>query len=203
MADGSVIRSLSGRSALLGDGYSRNPKDRDALIAQRTKDLEGAIGQARAFDLDEFLSDWEPTDGRPIPWTLPAHAVPAPPGPVAALERHGSPTRRAPPRQVALCTVPASSPGGAWDLVDPSITRAARSWMRTQDAVVQAGIMPKLTVLYVPDYVAPSVRLTKSAHLWRILVTMLPGYEISVPVAGVPSKTTTACQPFSIRARAP
>ena len=45
LADGSQIRSLSGRSAQLGDGYSRNPPDRDQLIEQRSKDLQGMIGQ--------------------------------------------------------------------------------------------------------------------------------------------------------------
>jgi len=52
VADGSQIRSLSGRSAKLGDGFSRNPSDRDALIEQRTKDLEGRTGQLRGFCLD-------------------------------------------------------------------------------------------------------------------------------------------------------
>ena len=47
LADGSQIRSLSGRSAQLGDGYSRNPPDRDQLIEQRSKDLEGRTGQLR------------------------------------------------------------------------------------------------------------------------------------------------------------
>ena len=59
VADGSEIRSLAGRSARLGDGTSRNPKDRDELLEQRSKDLEGMIGQVRGFDLDEFLSDWD------------------------------------------------------------------------------------------------------------------------------------------------
>ena len=47
--DGSEIRSLSGRSAMLGDSFSRNPKDRDALLAARTKDLEGLTGAASGF----------------------------------------------------------------------------------------------------------------------------------------------------------
>ena len=41
--DGSVIRSLSGRSAKLADGTSRNPIDRDELLEQRTKDLEASL----------------------------------------------------------------------------------------------------------------------------------------------------------------
>ena len=57
LADGSEVRSLAGRSARLGDGYSRNPEDRDQLLAQRTKDLEGLIGQLSGFSLEEFLSD--------------------------------------------------------------------------------------------------------------------------------------------------
>ena len=44
LADGSEIRSLSGRSAKLGDGFSRNPKERDALLQGRTRDLQGLSG---------------------------------------------------------------------------------------------------------------------------------------------------------------
>ena len=69
VSDGSEIRSLAGRSARLGDGTSRNPPDRDALMAQRTKDLQGMIGQVRGFDLNEFLSDWEP-QGQALPWAI-------------------------------------------------------------------------------------------------------------------------------------
>jgi hypothetical protein len=58
VSDGSQIRSLAGRSAKLGDGYSRNPPERDALIEQRSKDLEGLIGQYRGFSLDQYLSDY-------------------------------------------------------------------------------------------------------------------------------------------------
>ena len=56
LADGSEVRSLAG-SARLGYGYSRNPEDRDQLLGQGTKDLEGLIGQLRGFSLEEFLSD--------------------------------------------------------------------------------------------------------------------------------------------------
>ena len=47
VADGTQIRSLAGRSARLGDGTSRNPSNRDALMAQRNKDLTGLVGQVR------------------------------------------------------------------------------------------------------------------------------------------------------------
>ena len=52
---GSEVKSLAGRAARLGDGTSRNPIDRDALIAQRTKDAKGLAGQVRNFDLAVFL----------------------------------------------------------------------------------------------------------------------------------------------------
>jgi hypothetical protein len=73
VSDGSEIRSLSGRAAKLGDGTSRNPSDRDALVAQRSKDVKGLIGQVRGFDLDEFLSDWV-VRGASLPWSIGNHA---------------------------------------------------------------------------------------------------------------------------------
>ena len=51
LLDGSEIRSLSGRSATLGDSFSRNPKDRDRLLEARTRDLQGMSGRLRGFDL--------------------------------------------------------------------------------------------------------------------------------------------------------
>jgi len=77
VSDGSEVRSLSGRTAVLGDGISRNPIDRDSVMEQRSKDLQGFAGQIRAFDLDEFLSDWE-DPGAPVPWTIGDHALPSP-----------------------------------------------------------------------------------------------------------------------------
>ena len=57
LADGSELRSLSGRSARLGDSYSRKPKERDELLEARTKDLSGMAGQLRDFNMDEYLGD--------------------------------------------------------------------------------------------------------------------------------------------------
>ena len=63
------------RSAVLGDGYSRNPPNRDELVAQRTQDLEGKMGQLRGFSLDGFLEDYE--DGElAFPWSLPSESGP-------------------------------------------------------------------------------------------------------------------------------
>jgi len=73
VADGTEIRSLAGRSARLGDGTSRNPTDRDKLLEQRSVDIKGILGQVRGFNLDEFLSDWEPEKGSILPWCLGDH----------------------------------------------------------------------------------------------------------------------------------
>ena len=75
ICDGSVIRSLAGRSCRLADGTSRNPKDRNALLEQRTKDLQGLAGQVRGFDLDAYLSDCE-EPGVPIPWAIGDGCIP-------------------------------------------------------------------------------------------------------------------------------
>ena len=68
-ADGSEIRSLSGRNCRLADGTSRNPADRNEVVAQRTKDIEGIAGQVRNFNLDKFLSDCEDSNVS-IPWAV-------------------------------------------------------------------------------------------------------------------------------------
>jgi hypothetical protein len=67
--DGSEIKSLAGRAARLGDGTSRNPPDREALLEQRSKDLKGVSGQVRAFNVDEFLSSFE-LPGAAVPWGI-------------------------------------------------------------------------------------------------------------------------------------
>ena len=84
LMDGSEIRSLSGRSATLGDSFSRNPKDRDALLAARTKDLEGLTGQLGGFDLDQYLGEGTEGEGR-VPWAVGNDAVPEQAGVPAAV----------------------------------------------------------------------------------------------------------------------
>jgi hypothetical protein len=76
ISDGSEILSLSGRSAKLGDGFSRNPKGRDDLLAQRTKDLEGLIGQIRGFDLGQYSSEYPDPAPHAVPWTLGNDSLP-------------------------------------------------------------------------------------------------------------------------------
>ena len=75
LSDGSEIRSLSGRSARLGDGFSKNPKDRDALLEARTKDLSALSGQLRGFDLDEYLGEGVEND-EVVAWAVGNDAVP-------------------------------------------------------------------------------------------------------------------------------
>ena len=75
LLDGSEIRSLSGRSATLGDSFSRNPKDRDRLLEARTRDLQGMSGRLRGFDLDQYFG--EGTEGTgPVAWAVGSDAVP-------------------------------------------------------------------------------------------------------------------------------
>ena len=80
LADGSEIRSLSGRSAKLGDGFSRNPKERDELLQERTKDLEGLAGQLKGFNLEEYLGDGTEDPDIPVAWAIGNDAVPSPGG---------------------------------------------------------------------------------------------------------------------------
>ena len=67
MSDGSVLLNLSGRSAKLGDGLSRNPIT-DQLRAQ-AKSIQG-------FSVAEFLEDC--STGGLEPQTLPSHCLPDP-----------------------------------------------------------------------------------------------------------------------------
>ena len=77
LADGSEIRSLSGRSAKLGGGFSRNPAGRDELLEARTKDIAGVAGQLKKFNLDEYLGEGTETTSS-VPWAIGDDAVPDP-----------------------------------------------------------------------------------------------------------------------------
>ena len=67
ISDGTDIRSLSGRSARLADGFSRNGKDRDALLEARTDELKALKARLRGFDLENFITE-EPTG--PTTWEI-------------------------------------------------------------------------------------------------------------------------------------
>ena len=163
VADGSEIRSLSGRAARLGDGTGRNIENRDELLAQRGKDLKGLIGQVRGFDLDEFLSDWEDPD-HPIPWAVGDTGLPVKPEPKQSEQLRGGPGSATDSAALAL---------GAGKLDLPGL-------------MASAGVSPRLPVLYVPDYTAMSMRVNLTSRLFRDLSSILPSWEIRLAVAEGP-----------------
>ena len=120
---------------MLGDGTSRNPSNRDELIAQRSKDLEGIIGMARGFDLDDFLRDYE-QPGSAIPWALNDH------GWVATEVDDG-----------AGCSpvLPTAAAHGA----GTPLTIPSRKGIFASIAKVAAneGVPMRVKILYVADYV--------------------------------------------------
>ena len=168
VADGSEIRSLAGRAARLGDGTSRNPKDRDELIAQRSKDLKGLIGQVRGFDLDEFLSDWE-NPGHGIPWALGDSALP-----------ESTPKAKKTGPQLSK---PWSD--GTDSEASASVDASAMS-LDLAGLMAGAGVSPIVKVLYVPDYVPMSLRVQVTSKLYRDLSRLLPSYEVRLAYAEGP-----------------
>ncbi len=156
MADGSEIRSLSGRTAVLGDGISRNPIDRDEIMDQRGNDLQGYAGQIRGFDLDEFLSDWE-DPGMPVPRTVGDHALPSPEEKTAVA-----------PSGATLSTA-----------VDPSGTTSSAS-AKFDSVFTALGCKHVVKVLFLPDYVATGTRLSEGGAIWRELQMLMPQHELRI-----------------------
>ena len=182
-ADGSAVRSIAGRSARLGDGTSRNPVDREALLEQRSKDLRGIIGQVRGFSLEEFLSDYE-DPGEPKPWAIGDSVLPEttspqstslPPqgqGPKTAMGDLTEKLRRT--GVISICQAAYAGQGSAFSIdsldsqthprspTGPGIGRGQgdapvlNTWARMMHA---AGVAMTIKALYVPDYIAPQVRI--------------------------------------------
>jgi hypothetical protein len=167
VADGSLIRSLAGRSCVLADGTSRNSKDRDALMEQRTKDLKGLCGQVRGFDLDGFLSDYE-EPGAALAWTLGRDAW------VSSKAKDDDPKDVAPTSKVRGGGQVARSQDA---LGAPA---AAPFYLSLPLLMANAGVAPTVKVLFVPDYVAPAVRLSTGSKLHRDLSTLLPAYHVVI-----------------------
>ena len=84
-------------------------------------------GQVRGFDLNEFLSDWEP-EGQALPWTL------GDGGWVAEGEQGQGKAQDREPR-----LKPAAS---------------ARATVCLHQVMSSEGLSTKLKVLYVPDYIS-------------------------------------------------
>ena len=174
-ADGSQIRSLSGRSAQLGDGYNRNPKDRDAILEQRTRDLQGRTGQLRGFNMDEFLRDYQENTSA-LPWTVGDDAVPD----ISAEERLA-------PR--AASYAPGSSAQGV------SVSKAVRPRMRDSGgpysgavirAMAEAGVPKRLKVVLVTDY-GSGEEVEQSRVKWTRQVSLLfPHHKVSVSASKGP-----------------
>mgnify|MGYP001253699497 FL=1 len=160
-ADGSEVRSISGRSARLGDGTSRNPRDRDALIEQRTADLAGISGQVRQFNINEYLSMCE-QPGRAIPWAL---------GSSAWVHEETTSSQ--------------SAVQGPWppyrDLQD-TLDVSQSSW----GLRVASQAPTVLKVLYVPDYVSVKRRVELTADLHLRFSRALPQYTIRIAISEGP-----------------
>ena len=147
VADGSEIRSLSGRNCRLADGTSRKPADRNEIIAQRTKDVEGIAGQVRIFNLDRFLSDCEHPDVA-IPWAVGDDCVP--------------PSNKEAKSSAQVSGCPVFSGASAAAPLDLPLLMAS------------AGVCPTLQVLYVPDYVVPNARVLATQQLAKKLEQVFP-----------------------------
>ena len=159
LSDGSEIRSLSGRSAKLGDGFSRNPKDRDELQRCRTKDLEGLAGQLRGFDLDEYLGETE-GDGIPIPWGVGNDAVPE--------SRGGNPSSG------TRADVAKHDPSGGSPVSDSHA--GIIEWVMNSSS----GIREKIVVLFIADYQKHSENAQCVAKLHAAFSNSMPGWKVTV-----------------------
>ena len=196
LADGSQIRSLSGRSAQLGDGYSRNPPDRDRLIEQRSKDLEGRTGQLRGFSLDEFLGDYE-AEGEQFPWSVGDDALP------------DKAARPAPERTPgAGCSEPefarspaageSSTAGGAKsvetggkDGKSQQTKDKAGALARVLSEVMSAaGLPPPTKVVCVTDYGGGALAHSNASKVLAHLARLLPGHRVSMVTSPGPFEDT-------------
>ena len=156
ISDGSEIRSLSGRSAKLGDGFSRNPKMRDQLLEDRTKDVQGLAGQLQGFDMAEYLGEGSEDSTVPVTWAVGDDAVPDSSGGVPGSGRHAGEA--------------SSSSGG-----DPgSGHRAESSVTYTADA------KQKVRVLIVADYCSHRDTVTSVSKIHASISRGMPGWDVSI-----------------------
>ena len=66
---------------------------------------------------------------------------------------------------------------------------------------MQAGVSPKLTVLYLPDYVTSQTRMSKTSQSWIVLGQMFPEYEVKMPLASGPFQDDEGVCSFFDRTR--
>ncbi|CAL1170400.1 unnamed protein product [Cladocopium goreaui] len=150
LADGSEIRSLSGRSAKLGDGFSRNPKDRDELLQGRTRDLQGLSGHLRGFNLEEYLGGGTEDPTVPVAWAVGDDVLPAN-GPSDG------------ENSAAVVS------GG----VSGSEHRA------TRDGVAEGSLGNHLKVLFVADYANQSDNVLQISQVQEGISRSMPGWKVS------------------------
>jgi hypothetical protein len=129
-------------------------------MEQRTKDLAGMIGQVRSFDLDEFLSDWEPA-GEALPWTI------GDGGWVKGIQQPSE-------------TSPAPSAGAVIPL---GATVSEPPLPNLSFAMAGEGVSPTLKVLYVPDYIPMEQRIAVTSKLYVRLSQLFPAYQIHLVIA--------------------
>ena len=156
LSDGSEIRSLSGRSAKLGDGFSRNPKERDELLQNRTKDLEGLAGQLKGFNLEEYLGDGAEDSSVPVTWGIGDDAIPDTSGDVSVSERHA---------------VGADQSGGEVSVSEP-----------LADLVGSIGARPRVKVLVVADYCSHGETAKAASRVRSVLSHSMPGWDVVVAI---------------------
>ena len=167
---------MSGRSARLADGLSRNPPERDELLQQRTKDLQGLIGQLRGFSLEEFLGEEE--SGKVIPWSLLSDVQ-------AAVEPVDLMTgKRMRPGSLDRSDQDPGAGGGSSEPV------SSHPFCCFSRILAESGAVPVLKVLYVPDYCTEGERLSKTTELSKFLARSLPGFQPRISLEEPPFEDT-------------
>ena len=167
LADGSEIRSLSGRSAKLGDGFSRNPKERDALLQGRTRDLQGLAGHLKGFSLEEYLGGDTEEPSIPVAWAVGNDAVPEE---VSAEEARGS----------------VSVSGRSAELGDVADRGSGLVSRHSASGTVEIGRLSsdgkglEAKVLFVGDYVDHGLNAAEVARLHSLFTSAMPGWKLSI-----------------------
>ena len=172
LADGSEIRSLSGRSAKLGDGFSRNPKDRDELLQGRTRDLQGLAGHLRGFDMEAYLGGDTEDPDIPITWAVGNDTVPE-----KASGTQGPGDRG----DVSVSERPAEDHAGVIHRGKVSVSELSASYPTEGRPTGDHG--QGITILFVSDYVNHSASAPEIARVHSTFSHSMPGWKISVRVA--------------------
>ena len=115
------------------------------------------IGQVRGFDLDEFLSDWEP-EGEALPWAIG--------------DGGWAQSKTSPSTMVRATSLAPSAAAGGFEHLPAMMS--------------EGGVSPVLKVLFVPDYVSLQQRVAVTSMLYVKLGHLLPGYEVRLAIAEGP-----------------